>query len=195
MIDKKFYRKTMLVKRQELVKEERILKSNEICNRILASDVYEKCSSILVYSAIKGEVALDLFIDTAIASSKDIFFPRVDKDHMDFFQIDNTNMLTPGTFGVLEPEGNSKKLCPQTIKNDILILLPGVTFSENGGRIGYGKGYYDRYIAEFCQKYEGNLYAYGVCFEFQVIHELDMESHDYPMDGIITEDRLLEIRK
>lgn len=185
--------------RDELPEERRRAASDAIAERLFSSLWYDKAEEILVYSAIRSEVDLSAFCARARADGKRLFFPKVQGDTMDFFQVDSESQLCLGAFGVREPRtGGDEKEC-ETAENcgervyagriwngsysaNIPILVPGVAFSRAGVRIGYGKGYYDRYLAA-----HEELFPVGICFEAQLVDVIPAEPCDRPMKLIITE--------
>lgn len=98
--------------------------------------------------------------------------------------IDSMNGLTKGAYGILEP--SAVKNADENIID--IILVPGLAFDRNGGRIGFGKGYYDRLLTS------SNAIKIGLCYDFQLSDKIPTENHDVPMDYIITEKEILEIR-
>lgn len=190
--------------RDELPEEQRSAASDAIAERLFSSLWYDKAKEILVYSAIRSEVDLSAFCARARADGKRMFFPKVQGDAMDFFQVDSESQLCLGAFGVREPRtGGDEKDCEPAERcgekgyagriwsgNDsvqIPILVPGVAFSRTGARIGYGKGYYDRYLAAHAE-----LFPVGICFGAQLVDVIPAEPCDRPMERIVTETETLK---
>jgi 5-formyltetrahydrofolate cyclo-ligase len=185
MEKKENVRKRILSLRKQLSEEERAAKSNIICSKLLHAGWYAASPEILVYSAILKEVDLRAFIQTAWQDGKILYFPKVFGEKMEFFRADAMEELQKGSFGVLEPKDES---CPYRAAEQNIVLVPGAAFSEQGARIGYGKGYYDRYFG--CWKEEKIPYtAIGIAYDFQVVEEFKTDSNDMDMHWIITEMR------
>lgn len=183
--------------RDELPGEYRRMASGEVAKRLVSSLWYEKAGEILVYSAIRSEVDLSAFCERARADGKRLFFPKVQGDTMDFFQVDSERQLCPGAFGVREPRivGDEQRGAPEEDCGEVYagriwngsasetpILVPGVAFARAGARIGYGKGYYDRYLAA-----HEELIPVGICFDAQLVDAVPAEPCDRPMAWIVTE--------
>lgn len=188
--------------RDALPKDWRRTASLAIAERLAAEDWYAGAAQLLVYSAIKSEVDLSVFCARARADGKRLFFPKVQGTGMDFFQVDAEEQMCRGAFGVMEPRTGREKCADQASCGDrkyagcwdkpgpagagyvqkIPILVPGVAFSRAGARIGYGKGYYDRYLA-----LHGELLPIGICFETQLAEEIVPEPCDRAMARIVTE--------
>ncbi len=94
--------------------------------------------------------------------------------------ITSVSELNKGAYGISEP----KKVMPVSVSDINTAIIPGIAFSENGDRLGFGKGYYDRFLAEF------KGLKIGICYDFQVLPEIPTSPHDVKMDLIITETRI-----
>ena len=194
VMDKDQLRRFMMGKRDALPAEVRCLKSVGIAERLADMEWYKEQEEILVYSAIRSEVDLTSFCRSAWKDGKVLFFPRVFGEKMEFYRIDSMSQLIRGSFSVMEPrlkedadpnnedmpiageawtEGRSEKTP---------VLVPGVAFSRKGARLGYGKGFYDRYLAV-----HPSLVPIGVCFDEQLTEQICADEHDYPMYRIMTE--------
>ena len=154
--------------------------SFEICNNILNSKLYHNCNNILVYSSIQNEIYLNILIEKALTDNKNIYFPRVDGESMEFYKVECLNNLSKGSFEILEPTSSENY---KDAANSI-ILVPGIAFSENGARIGFGKGYYDKYLS--CHTF---LYKIGVAHDWQITDNWEINEFDINMNMIITETR------
>ena len=149
--------------------------SEIICKKI--KELYpEKEIVVCAYSAIRNEVDISELFDYY----DDVFLPVTEGDEMTFYRV--TEQLEQGTFGVSEP----KKITMLNVKPD-LVLVPGVAFDENLNRVGYGKGYYDRFLED------ENLMTLGIAYDFQVTKSIDdVFESDIRMKKIITERRVID---
>lgn len=181
-------RKQLKAVRNSLDPKERGRFSAQIAERLAEQAWYKTADAILVYSAIQSEADLKDFCLQARKDQKTLFFPKVFGENMDFFRIDERNQLCPGAFGVMEPDVDHFTLQPyRSDGGRVPVLVPGLVFSRKGERIGYGKGYYDRYVSGHPE-----LLPVGVCFECQLISEIPTEPQDIVMRQIATELRLYE---
>ena len=139
-----------------------------------------------MYSPINSEVNLDYLRDIFLDSRIHLYYPKVTGSAMAYYKISSEKDLQKGAFNIPEPVDGLKEAVPQT--GDI-VLVPGLAFSKKGYRIGYGKGYYDRY---FYGKISIKLT--GVCYDFQLEEDWNPDVYDVKMNMIITEKRELEIR-
>lgn len=175
-------RKRIRAERNALSEAERTSYSAQICNRLIEQSWYANANTILVYSAIQSEADLSLFCAQAGKDGKILYFPKVFGDKMEFYHVDDAVQLQKGAFSVMEP--NIDEFALSSYRSDIgaPVLVPGVAFSKRGERIGYGKGYYDRYISVHPE-----LFPVGICFSCQLLDEIPAESQDIAMRQVVTE--------
>lgn len=173
-MDKKEIRKIILSIRRELNDEYVVRASSVICDKLREHDYYKACDKICLYISINNEVCLDSILDEC--EDKKLYLPRVEDKRMEFYLYKGRDKLKKGTYDILEPIGDDK-LVPD---DNTLIVMPGVAFSEDGARIGYGGGYYDTYLARYpmCRKV-------AVAFTEQIVPYIPEEAHDLRPDIII----------
>lgn len=164
--------------------------SQIISDRFMALDAYRDAKTVVVYVNCRAEVETRSIIFKLLASRKRVAVPYCTKDDQGHKQLGLWHLtdfaeLSPGTWGILEPPksrwGEPGKEIPPTQLD--LIMVPGVGFDRNGGRLGNGAGYYDRLLA----KVRADAVLCGVCFESQLFEEIVMEPHDIAMDYVVTE--------
>lgn len=196
-MEKSVIRKDLLKRRDSL--NSNVWKENSLIieSNILKSKVYKNADIIMCYADYHGEVGTLTIIDDALLKSKQVFLPKVlenfDEARMDFFEIFSTCELIHGYNGILEPTGNKKRVFEYEKNKDknILMLVPGVGFSKDGKRIGYGKGYYDNYLVN-----KPAILKAGMCFSLQIIDDIPVNENDIPLDFIISENTpISEINK
>ncbi len=149
-----------------------------IAEKIIGSDSFREATDLYCYMDFDGEVGTERIIDEAWRLGKDIWLPKVSGDEMRFYLVESEQHLVRGTFGILEPCGG----CVQASGEDGLAIVPGIAFDRLHNRIGYGKGYYDRYL-----KAHPNLVKFGVAFDIQLVDKIPSEECDCKMDRIFTE--------
>jgi 5-formyltetrahydrofolate cyclo-ligase len=180
-------RMEILKKRNALSISEISSRSAVIQNRVINSSQYKSASTIGAYLPIGSEVRTEGIISTALDNQKVVLIPKTGPDKITFLPISQTdfieNKLVKGKFGILEPQGSS---CVYHKDIDLLIV-PGVGFDNYGYRIGYGKGYYDRFIKE-----NDFRFSIGLGFQFQVLrNRLPHSGFDQRIDAIATERNML----
>jgi 5-formyltetrahydrofolate cyclo-ligase len=171
-------RKMILEQRKKLSEEDVYELSEQICNKVKELQVYKEAEDICLYMPANNEVDVTFLIEDAWNAGKSVWLPKTSGRRMDFFKFDSTTPLSEGAYKILEPVSDVM-LDPD---EKTLVLMPGVAFSMEGGRIGYGKGYYDIYLE---QHYLSKKIAGG--YDFQIVDDLPIEEHDIKPDFIISE--------
>ena len=175
----------MIKEQKEKMDEASIdMKSDLIIDRLIETNIYKNSKSLLCYVSYNQEVNTYRLIDEALRDGKKVYVPKViEKGTMEFFNINNINEdLVSGYKGILEP----KEYLEKFLEKEALVIMPGLAFDVNKHRIGYGGGYYDRYL----MKSDG-FYKIAVCFDFQLLESISYEQHDLMPDMIITEKRII----
>lgn len=157
--------------------------SEKVISRLTETKEYIDAKNIFVFVSTEKEVFTHNFIKNSINSGKNIYIPHVNNENktMGAALLSNFSDLEMGFYNILSlPDSKAKIVEPKKID---LIIVPGLIFGKNFYRIGYGGGYYDKYLSQNDLK-SVNL---GVCFEFQILDEVEFEVFDVPVDKIITE--------
>lgn len=181
--EKKELRRQMLAQRQKLTEKEVTEKSGIICSRIKEHKVFSSSDNICLYMPVKNEVDVTLLFDEVWKKGKKIWLPRVGGEgQMQFFSYDQNTSLIMGKYNIREPD-SIQMLVPD---GKTLVVMPGAVFSKNRNRIGYGGGFYDRYLEEntMCN-------TLAVCYDFQIVENLPAEAHDRKPKIIISENQII----
>lgn len=153
----------------------------EIQSRVLAHRSYFSSEIIFTYAAMDSEVDTFGIIHAAFANGKQVAVPKCSQgtNEMTFYIISSTDDLAPGYFGILEPKTD---VCtPVTNYSAGLCVVPGLSFDAEGYRLGYGRGFYDRFLKQF-----GGV-SIGLCYSSCVKWKLPRGAYDVPVDVIATE--------
>jgi len=173
--------------RDGLSSEEGESRSRLLISRLEASDLLQQAQTIMGFLAIKNEVNLTPWLMEKARQSKTIILPRVEADGqisaVRFTDWDNT---IKSRLGIIEPMGE-----PFPESDIDTVLVPGLVFDLKGYRLGYGKGYYDRFLP----KLRKDAFKCGICYDFQIVESIYPHEKDVPVDCIITEKRTLLINK
>ena len=149
--------------------------SNIILNKIINNDLYKKSETLYIYVDTGNEVHTRKLIEHSLKLNKKVACPKVSGRKMCFIKIDTIADLMPGKFGIYEPVGN------EAVSSDGLIIVPGVAFDKNCSRIGYGGGYYDRFLAE------RSFHTIALAYEMQILEYIPTCKFDVKVEMIITE--------
>ena len=148
--------------------------------KIIKKEFNNKKINISIYYPIFYELDLLCLIDDEYFKKFNFLLPIVGKNNsMNFYQWKNNDILLLNKYGIPEPV-KSKKVTPN------LILLPLLAFDKNKNRIGYGKGYYDKYLNKYLKLHD-KIVTVGVAFSFQKHHNLPVNDKDFKLNYIITE--------
>lgn len=174
------------IERSRLTSEQCRICSRIICETIEKESWYQKTENLLLYVSVNNEVSLEWLMEKAWKDGKKVFLPRVHRTNMEFYQVNGKSELEMGSFHIMEPV----KSCPAYKPvPEAVMVVPGVAFSIFGERIGYGKGYYDRYL----NHYPGKIYLIGASYEMQLENDRwKSDRFDRKMDIVITEKRKVE---
>lgn len=176
---KRELRRRMLARRNALTGTEVSDYSENICRKVLAMPVYQRAHDICLYMPIQNEVDVSMLIAPARAQGKTVWLPRVVGEEMDFYLYEEDTCLFTGAYGIREPQ-STQILIPHEY---VLVVMPGAVFSTDNDRIGYGGGYYDRYLSRYpmCK-------TVAVCYDFQIVPELPADLHDVRPQFVISND-------
>lgn len=187
MVKKSQIRSTNKIKRREMNIDEVTVKSGKIIDLILNLQQYQSTEFFLAYSSIQNEVDLSNLIEKAIIDNKKVFLPRVHGEDIKFYKINTVEeyrALSKGSFDISEPDIKENNLFDNIydIEAKGIIFVPGIAFTKKGQRIGFGKGFYDRFLSGY-----KSLYKIGICYDWQICEDFQSDIYDINMDMIITE--------
>lgn len=190
MLDKKTIRKDILNKRDSIKPEIRHKKDSMIMHRVISLPDFEEAKTILYFASFRSEVATLPHIEEALKGGKRIVLPKVhNKDkRLKLYEILDTGDIKPGFMGIPEP-----KVMPERQRdiNDVdLVIMPGVAFDQDGNRLGYGAGYYDKLLAGL----KKDIPLIGIAYEEQIVDTLPSEGHDVKVNKIVTDKRIIEVK-
>ena len=178
---KKEMRKKMLSLRDSLSEKERREKSREIAKRLFTLEAYQ---------SFRSEVETTEMNQKIRESGKSLYLPKTyaDRKEMAFYRVYSDADLIPGYQGILEPQ-EKEPFTEELVSlkpEKVLMLMPGAAFDDKGNRIGYGGGYYDRFLSQM-GRYIGNRFM--LAFEMQRVKEVEAEACDIRVNRILTDRR------
>jgi 5-formyltetrahydrofolate cyclo-ligase len=185
MEEKQRIRDKMLSKRKSMGSHIIQGKSEKIKEKIFALDEFRKSKHIVFYYDFRNEVATVELIIFALKTGKIVSLPVIDKktDSIVLYCIKNiTEGFTKNEkYGILEPD--TKKCKKENIKLIDLIIIPGIAFDRNKNRLGFGKGYYDKFLKKIPKK----TMTMGICYDYQLLADIPITEEDVPVNMVITE--------
>ncbi len=186
VLDKQSIREEMLKARSALDPADRTTKSAEMARRLFAAPEFVDSTDILFYLSTETEAQTDEMIRRSIALGKNVYAPLTDKQtgELKISRIPGLDIpFVRGAFGIREPAESVVDICSPSVLD--LIVVPGVAFGVDGGRIGYGGGYYDRFL----ERHKAQRVA--IAFDFQVLEIVPQNPRDSRVNKIITEKRAI----
>lgn len=161
----------------------------EICRRFMTLASYRYADILLLYAPLPDEIDIYPIFEDALKRGKQIAFPRcLDREHdMVYHFVSHSSQLKKGSYGIMEPDESLPLLSQKEEQKNMLCFIPGLCFDRRGYRLGYGKGYYDRYLTDF----KGA--CMGLCYSDFILDSLPQGKYDRSVDFIVTEKGVLTI--
>jgi len=183
---KKEIRKQAQIRRKNQPDKDEV--SRVVCRTLASLPEYVAGLTVMLYVHRRDEVRTREFLPLAIALGKRVVVPYCTDDNLELFQLENMDELAVSTYDILEPRLELRALPKKRIEvSEVdLIVVPGVAFDREGGRVGHGRGYYDRLL----RKAGPDLPCVGIAYECQLFPRIPMLAHDMYMDRVITENAI-----
>lgn len=151
--------------------------SKILCEKLKKTEEWKQAKHVLLYAPIQGEVGVLPLFD----ESKQFYFPRVNGEDLEVCEVTSLEDLERGSFKVLEPKKSCKIIAPELLD---IILVPGLAFDAQGGRIGKGKGFYDRFLSPLQDAQKKTLFI-SIAFPFQIQKNIPRDAWDILIDTVI----------
>ena len=175
-MDKKELRAQIRAKKRAMTSAQVEACSEKLAELFREHPLYQRAKSIYGYMPYNQEVRTIPIMRQAQADGKRVAVPKVYGDTMKFLWLDDLNAVAPGAYNIPEPIADG----PEADDETALVLMPGLAFDPQGHRIGYGGGFYDRFLAQ-----EPHHPTLALCYEFQMQAHLDTEEFDIPVDTVL----------
>ncbi|MCE1225384.1 MAG: 5-formyltetrahydrofolate cyclo-ligase [Geobacteraceae bacterium] len=183
---KKALRRDLLARRRAMDQATWHTASASAQQRLADLELFQRAACIALYSPIQQEVDTELLFATARSAGKQVLYPLVCGNNLQFREVTETGQRASGAFGILEPCRFGEE---HSLASADLIVVPGVAFDLQGHRIGFGKGYYDRCLSQLPK--HGTLV--GLCHDFQLLEQVPAERHDIRMQYVVTDKRIVQV--
>ena len=175
-MDKKELRRSIRERKRAMTEEEIVSRSEALGRLFIASEAYKNAKTIYGYLPYNQEVRTVAMLEQALRDGKRVAVPKCYGDEMKFIFMDDLSKVESGYAGIPEPIADE----PVADDETALVLMPGMAFDAEGHRIGYGGGFYDKFLSR-----EPNHPTLALCYEFQMLPHLETEEHDIPVDYVI----------
>ncbi len=175
-MDKATLRKEIRQLKKAMTEEEILLRSQRLSEKFLKSAPYKNAKTIYGYLPYNQEVRTWDLLKQAMADGKQVAVPKVYGEEMKFIYITDFSQVETGYCGIPEPIADG----PVAEDKEALVLMPGLAFDTDGHRIGYGGGFYDRFLSD-----EPEHPTVALCYDFQIRDNLPVEAFDIPVDEVI----------
>lgn len=173
--EKMALRAQIRVQKRAMTKEEIESRSARLTELFLASEAYRNARSIYGYLPYNQEVRTTALLEQALRDGKKVAVPKIYGDVMRFIELPDLTKVEKGYSGIPEPIADEPVASDETA----LVLMPGMAFDKEGHRLGYGGGFYDKFLEK-----EPNHPTVALCYEFQMLPYLETEAHDIPVDCV-----------
>ncbi len=175
-MDKTALRKEIKEKKRAMTEEQIDQASRRLGELLAASEVYRKAKTIYGYLPYNQEVRTVPMLQRALDDGKKVAVPKCYGDEMHFIYLDDLTQVEKGYCGIPEPVADG----PVADDKTALVLMPGLAFDREGHRIGYGGGFYDKFLAA-----EPDHPTLALCYDFQMLDHLETEEFDVPVDEVL----------
>ena len=175
-MNKKELRAQIRAQKRAMTEEQIVEKSIRLGELFLASDAYKRANTIYGYLPYNQEVRTVAMLEQAMKDGKRIAVPKCYGDEMRFIFMDDLSKVEKGYANIPEPIADDPVADDQTA----LVLMPGMAFTKDGKRMGYGGGFYDKFLAA-----EPGHPTLALCYDFQMLEHLATEDHDIPVDTVL----------
>lgn len=175
-MNKQELRRTIRERKRAMTEEEIVERSNALAEKFYNSPAYQAASTIYGYLPYNQEVRTVPMLQRALDEGKRVAVPKVYGEEMRFIYLEDLTQVSKGYAGIPEPIADA----PVAEDQRALVLMPGLAFDPQGHRIGYGRGFYDRFLAQ-----EPHHPTLALCYEFQMQAHLDTEEFDIPVDTVL----------
>ncbi len=175
-MDKKTLRKQIREQKRAMTLEEIETASGQLVQMFLGTELYRNAKTIYGYLPYNQEVRTVPILEQALADGKRVAVPKIYGDDMKFIYLSDLTQVACGYAGIPEPIEDG----PVGDDPTALVLMPGMAFTKEGHRIGYGGGFYDKFLAS-----EPDHPTIALCYGFQMVDELPTEEFDVPVDCVL----------
>lgn len=190
---KQTLRQRIIAARENLAASERLRLSQTILASVSSLPAYRQATTVLAYLNFGAELETDQWVDQALREGKQVLLPRVNtaSKHLELYQVkDLQRDVAPGAWGIREPL-NERCIKEEALGAMDFILLPGVAFTRDGGRLGYGGGFYDKLLARLPHR----PVLVAAAFSMQIVEDIPLEDTDHRVEWLVTENETIRCNR
>lgn len=175
-MDKQALRRVIRDKKRAMTEQDIVCASEDLARQFFAHPAYRQAKTIYGYLSYNQEVRTLPILEQALRDGKAVAVPKVIGERMIFVQMADLTRIGKGYCNIPEPIDNG----PEAADETALVLMPGLAFDRAGHRLGYGGGFYDRFLQD-----EPDHPTLALCYDFQLLDHVETESHDIPVDYVL----------
>ncbi len=171
--------------------------NRQIQEHLYALKDFKESDMLFTYLSFGSEVDTTAIINKAFEMNKQVYIPKVEDNDMNFYLIPSLDGLIKSKFGVLEPDSSIHQryvssLSGNNLSAKKLMLIPGLAFDKSGNRVGYGAGYYDRFLGRHSQT---EWIKIALAYEFQIMEQLTTNKFDIPTESVVSSEGVIKCKK
>ena len=175
-MDKTALRRSIQAQKRAMTQEQIVAASEDLGRQFLSCELYKNAKTVYGYLPYNQEVRTVPMLQQALQDGKRVAVPKVYGDEMKFIYMTDLSLVEAGYASIPEPVADE----PVADDPTALVLMPGLAFDPQGHRIGYGGGFYDKFLAS-----EPNHPTVALCYGFQMLEALETQAHDVPVDLVL----------
>lgn len=179
---KKELRRKLKDIRASITFDEKKKAGDNLCDLLTQSELYLSSKYILCFASYGSEIPTWSFINKALSDGKEVYLPKVISSKLVFYRMHDMLDLVPGYKGVLEPDGATQCFIPENSCSEAMLIIPGLGFDEQNNRIGYGGGYYDRFLQENELLSDRNI---AIGYKCQFVDSIPVAAHDIKPNSVL----------
>lgn len=176
-MDKKALRSQIKEQKRQMTAHQIESASQRLTELFVATEQYRQAKTVYGYLPYNQEVRTTGLLQHALQEGKRVAVPKIYGDEMRFIYLDDLSLVEKSSFGIPEP------IADEPVADDptALVLMPGLAFTKRGDRMGYGGGYYDKFLAN-----EPHHPTVALCYDFQIVDRIPTDDHDIPVDIVLS---------
>lgn len=176
-MDKKALRSQIKEQKRQMTAHQIESASLRLTELFVATEQYRQAKTVYGYLPYNQEVRTTGLLQRALQEGKRVAVPKIYGDEMRFIYLDDLSLVEKSSFGIPEP------IADEPVADDptALVLMPGLAFTKRGDRMGYGGGYYDKFLAN-----EPHHPTVALCYDFQIVDRIPTDDHDIPVDIVLS---------